>query len=86
MVFCVELARRTYILLTGRFRASEVYGLRVLVYFVFLLSLCCALSTLFTKVYFLSQSEDTQQQIIRETFHLVSKRDENVCNFLEGGL
>uniref|UniRef100_A0A8D2QPK5 Adaptor related protein complex 3 subunit sigma 1 n=1 Tax=Zosterops lateralis melanops TaxID=1220523 RepID=A0A8D2QPK5_ZOSLA len=32
------------------------------------------------------QSEDTQQQIIRETFHLVSKRDENVCNFLEGGL
>ncbi|XP_072453203.1 AP-3 complex subunit sigma-1 isoform X1 [Notamacropus eugenii] len=33
-----------------------------------------------------SQSEDTQQQIIRETFHLVSKRDENVCNFLEGGL
>nr|XP_045004846.1 AP-3 complex subunit sigma-1-like isoform X2 [Jaculus jaculus] len=29
-------------------------------------------------------SEDTQQQIIRETFHLVSKRDENVCNFLEG--
>ncbi|XP_055489143.1 uncharacterized protein LOC129695819 isoform X2 [Leucoraja erinacea] len=31
-------------------------------------------------------SEDTQQQIIRETFHLVSKRDENVCNFLEGGM
>uniref|UniRef100_A0A672V932 Adaptor related protein complex 3 subunit sigma 1 n=2 Tax=Strigops habroptila TaxID=2489341 RepID=A0A672V932_STRHB len=31
-------------------------------------------------------SEDTQQQVIRETFHLVSKRDENVCNFLEGGL
>ncbi|NXL03319.1 AP3S1 protein, partial [Mesembrinibis cayennensis] len=30
--------------------------------------------------------EDAQQQIIRETFHLVSKRDENVCNFLEGGL
>lgn len=26
-----------------------------------------------------------QQQIIRETFLLVSKRDENVCNFLEGG-
>ena len=26
-----------------------------------------------------------QQQIIRETFQLVSKRDENVCNFLEGG-
>ena len=30
-------------------------------------------------------SEETQQQIVRETFHLVSKRDENVCNFLEGG-
>uniref|UniRef100_A0A674JVP4 Uncharacterized protein n=1 Tax=Terrapene triunguis TaxID=2587831 RepID=A0A674JVP4_9SAUR len=38
------------------------------------------------KIHFFSQSEDTQQQIIRETFHLVSKRDENVCNFLEGGL
>uniref|UniRef100_A0A803XUV1 Uncharacterized protein n=1 Tax=Meleagris gallopavo TaxID=9103 RepID=A0A803XUV1_MELGA len=35
---------------------------------------------------FQSSNEDTQQQIIRETFHLVSKRDENVCNFLEGGL
>ncbi|XP_077418384.1 AP-3 complex subunit sigma-1 isoform X1 [Vanacampus margaritifer] len=31
-------------------------------------------------------SEDTEQHIIRETFHLVSKRDENVCNFLEGGM
>ncbi|KAL0613891.1 AP-3 complex subunit sigma-1 [Plecturocebus cupreus] len=31
-------------------------------------------------------SEDTQQQIIRGTFHVVSKRDENVCNFLEGRL
>ncbi|XP_021115858.1 AP-3 complex subunit sigma-1-like isoform X2 [Heterocephalus glaber] len=31
-------------------------------------------------------SGDAQQQIIRTTFHLVSKRDENVCNFLEGGL
>jgi len=29
--------------------------------------------------------EDMQQQIIRETFLLVSKRDDNVCNFLEGG-
>ena len=26
-----------------------------------------------------------QQQIVRETFQLVSKRDDNVCNFLEGG-
>ncbi|XP_052096563.1 AP-3 complex subunit sigma-2-like isoform X1 [Mytilus californianus] len=32
-----------------------------------------------------SLPEDLQQQIIRETFHLVSKRDDNVCNFLEGG-
>ncbi|KAK2156512.1 hypothetical protein LSH36_211g01048 [Paralvinella palmiformis] len=30
-------------------------------------------------------AEDMQQQIIRETFQLVSKRDDNVCNFLEGG-
>uniref|UniRef100_A0A673L1I3 Adaptor related protein complex 3 subunit sigma 2 n=1 Tax=Sinocyclocheilus rhinocerous TaxID=307959 RepID=A0A673L1I3_9TELE len=30
-------------------------------------------------------AEDMQQQIIRETFHLVSKRDDNVCSFLEGG-
>ncbi|XP_055332793.1 AP-3 complex subunit sigma-2-like [Paramacrobiotus metropolitanus] len=29
--------------------------------------------------------EDVQQQIVRETFQLVAKRDENVCNFLEGG-
>lgn len=32
-----------------------------------------------------SQNEDMQQQIIKETFQLVSKRDDNVCNFLEGG-
>lgn len=31
------------------------------------------------------QNEDIQQQIIKETFQLVSKRDDNVCNFLEGG-
>uniref|UniRef100_A0A8D2D7H9 AP complex mu/sigma subunit domain-containing protein n=1 Tax=Sciurus vulgaris TaxID=55149 RepID=A0A8D2D7H9_SCIVU len=30
--------------------------------------------------------EDTQQQVLRETFLLVSKRDESVCNFLEGEL
>jgi len=30
-------------------------------------------------------NEDMQQQIIKETFQLVSKRDDNVCNFLEGG-
>ncbi|XP_058410015.1 AP-3 complex subunit sigma-1-like [Diceros bicornis minor] len=33
-----------------------------------------------------SPAVKTQQQIIRETFHLVSKRNENICNFLEGGL
>jgi AP-3 complex subunit sigma len=30
-------------------------------------------------------TEETQQQIIRETFQLVSRRDDDVCNFLEGG-
>lgn len=30
-------------------------------------------------------TEDEQQQIVRETFQLVSKRDDTVCNFLEGG-
>lgn len=34
---------------------------------------------------FFTQNEDIQQQIIKETFQLVSKRDDNVCNFLEGG-
>lgn len=29
--------------------------------------------------------EEEQQQIIRETFQLVSRRDDDVCNFLEGG-
>ncbi|XP_045675571.1 AP-3 complex subunit sigma-1-like [Phyllostomus hastatus] len=29
---------------------------------------------------------DTQQQIIRDIFHLVSKRDASVCNFLKRGL
>ncbi|CAD5123754.1 DgyrCDS12068 [Dimorphilus gyrociliatus] len=35
--------------------------------------------------FFIHYPEDIQQQIIRETFQLVSKRDDNVCNFLEGG-
>lgn len=35
--------------------------------------------------YLILQNEDMQQQIIKETFQLVSKRDDNVCNFLEGG-
>ena len=41
--------------------------------------------TYFSIIYATFQPEDMQQQIIRETFHLVSKRDDNVCNFLEGG-
>ncbi|VIO95356.1 adaptin or adaptin-related protein protein 8, putative [Brugia malayi] len=32
-----------------------------------------------------NHGEEEQQHIIRETFQLVSKRDDNVCNFLEGG-
>lgn len=86
MAFCVEMIRTIQVLLTGRFKASQVDSLRVLIFFVFCSLVQCELSIIFRKVYFLSQSEDTQQQIIRETFHLVSKRDENVCNFLEGGL
>ena len=31
------------------------------------------------------QNEEMQQKIIKETFQLVSKREDNVCNFLEGG-
>ncbi|VDK32756.1 unnamed protein product [Gongylonema pulchrum] len=31
------------------------------------------------------EPEEEQQHIVRETFQLVSKRDDNVCNFLEGG-
>ncbi|XP_051484858.1 AP-3 complex subunit sigma-2 isoform X1 [Apus apus] len=30
-------------------------------------------------------AEELQQQIIRETFHLVLKRDDHICNFLECG-
>ena len=31
------------------------------------------------------QPEDEQQNIVKETFQLVSRRDDNICNFLEGG-
>ncbi|NXC77881.1 AP3S2 protein, partial [Anhinga anhinga] len=31
------------------------------------------------------QAEEVQQQIVRETFHLVLKRDDHICNFLECG-
>ncbi|CAK8694456.1 AP-3 complex subunit sigma-1-like isoform X1 [Clavelina lepadiformis] len=30
-------------------------------------------------------TEEQQQHIVRETFHLVSRRDDDVCSFLEGG-
>lgn len=30
------------------------------------------------------QTEDEEQSIIKEVFHMVSKRDESSCNFLEG--
>ncbi|KAI6232980.1 AFG3-like protein 2 [Aphelenchoides fujianensis] len=30
-------------------------------------------------------TEEEQQMIVRDTFQLVSKRDDNICNFLEGG-
>ena len=36
--------------------------------------------------FFTYYKEDVQQQIIRESFQLVSRRDDNVCNFLEGGV
>eukprot|EP00051_Salpingoeca_urceolata_P033557 m.21238 g.21238 ORF g.21238 m.21238 type:complete len:177 (-) comp6363_c0_seq1:111-641(-) len=35
--------------------------------------------------FFDHHTEEMQQQIIRECFQLVSKRPDNVCNFLEGG-
>ncbi|NXO17346.1 AP3S2 protein, partial [Oriolus oriolus] len=31
------------------------------------------------------QHQEVQQQIIRDTFHLVLKRDDHICNFLECG-
>lgn len=31
------------------------------------------------------QEEEAQQQILRDTFHMVLRRDEHVCNFLECG-
>lgn len=39
----------------------------------------------FGVIFGFAKNEDIQQQIIKETFQLVSKRDDNVCNFLEGG-
>ncbi|XP_040585700.1 AP-3 complex subunit sigma-2 isoform X2 [Mesocricetus auratus] len=35
--------------------------------------------------FYMPKPEEIQQQIVRETFHLVLKRDDNICNFLEGG-
>ncbi|VDL59239.1 unnamed protein product [Hymenolepis diminuta] len=36
-------------------------------------------------MYSFFKSEELQQKLLREVFSLVSKRDENVCNFLEIG-
>ncbi|UJR23831.1 hypothetical protein I4U23_026807 [Adineta vaga] len=35
--------------------------------------------------FFEHYSEEIQQRILREIYQLVSKRDDHVCNFLEGG-
>jgi AP-3 complex subunit sigma len=34
--------------------------------------------------FFCHYTEDDQQSIIKEVYHMVSKRDDSVCNFLEG--
>lgn len=34
--------------------------------------------------FFVHYTEDEQQTIIKEVFHMVSRRDDTVCNFLEG--
>lgn len=36
--------------------------------------------------FYTKYDEEEQQRIVKETFQLVSKRDDNVCNFLEGGI
>lgn len=67
----------------GKPRLSKFYQ-----YFVSVMtdSTChCYLLLASVKNVLLFQNEDMQQQIIKETFQLVSKRDDNVCNFLEGG-
>lgn len=32
-----------------------------------------------------AQDDETQQRYIRETFKVISKRDDKLCNFVEGG-
>lgn len=51
---------------------------------------CCPISFLFSHCFsllpfFTTQPLDQQQQVIRELYSAISKRPENVCNFLEGG-
>lgn len=65
----------------GKPRLSKFYEFYVSIF----LFTCLFNSNLSIFFLFCTQPEDVQQQIIRETFQLVSKRDENVCNFLEGG-
>lgn len=38
-----------------------------------------------SKFYFTGISEERKQEIIKETYLLVSKRDDTACNFLDGG-
>ena len=49
------------------------------------LAYCLSGFIISSMTFILFQNESQQQQIIKETFQLVSKRDDNVCNFLEGG-
>ncbi|VDM91935.1 unnamed protein product [Onchocerca ochengi] len=58
-------------------RIEDVYQMRIFWFRIDLGNLLAALPKSFP--------EEEQQHIIRETFQLVSKRDDNVCNFLEGG-
>lgn len=48
-----------------------------------LLQFCCGGRSL-SAVLCGFQTEDEQQGIIKEVYHMVSRRDDGVCNFLEG--
>lgn len=75
----------------GRPRLSKFYQYFVSIwYFVLNIKNCTFLYDLHVFTWnnqysSIPKNEDIQQQIIKETFQLVSKRDDNVCNFLEGG-
>lgn len=50
-----------------------------------LLFICICICMCSFHMHSLFKSEELQQKLLREVFSLVSKRDENVCNFLEIG-